>query len=90
MNVNSVEKHCFHVLAVKLQVKVRFKTCYRLLELLYTTKRLAVFRIFVYPSSKCVIYRLERNIYNCVLLFTQYKEIKCDTFFSNSFVVNNS
>ena len=35
MHVSSVGKHCFVVLNVKLQVKVRFKTFYWLLELLY-------------------------------------------------------
>ena len=33
---NSVEEHCFVALNVKLQVKLRFKTFYRLLKLLYT------------------------------------------------------
>ena len=36
MNVNSVKIHCVVVLNVKLQVKVKFKTFYRLLGLLYT------------------------------------------------------
>ena len=33
MAANSVQKHCCFVLNVKLQVKVRFKTFYLLLEL---------------------------------------------------------
>ena len=36
MSANKVEKQCFVVLNLKLQLKVRFKTCYRLLELLYS------------------------------------------------------
>ena len=32
----SVEKYCFVMLNVKLQVNLRFKTSYRVLKLLYT------------------------------------------------------
>ena len=36
MTANSVRKQCFVVLHVKLQVKIRFKTFYLLLEVLYS------------------------------------------------------
>lgn len=36
MNASSVEKHCFVMLNVKLEVKVRFKRIFFRLELLYT------------------------------------------------------
>ena len=69
MTGNGIEKHCFIVLNVKLHVKLRFKTFYWLLELLYTasamntTNKPAYFaRNFAYPSNKRVIYTPELNL----------------------------
>ena len=69
MNVNSVEKHEIVMLNVKLQVKVRFKTFYWVLELLFTNFILgdasitACFdRRFCMFGNKSVIYRPKLNL----------------------------
>ena len=66
---NSVEKHCFVVMNVKLEVKLRFKTFYWILKLSYTafslntiTNTACFDEIFAYPSNECVIYGPELNI----------------------------
>ena len=57
ITANSVEKHFFVVLNVKLEVKIRFKKFYWLLELIYN--------IFAWKIStnKRVIYGLKMNLY---------------------------
>ena len=69
MNPKSVEKQYFVSFNVKLQVRVRSKTFFRLLELLYTaftfkatTKTTCFVRNFSYPSNNRVIYGLELNL----------------------------
>ena len=65
MAANSVEKHCYVVLNVKLEVKVRFETFYWLLELspnafaLITVPntRFTLLERLAYPSNKYVICR---------------------------------
>ena len=68
---DSVEKHwhCFVVLNVKLQVNIRFRTFYWLLELFFshfalnsTTNTVCFAQNFAYHSSKCVFYGRELNI----------------------------
>ena len=56
--VNSVEKYCFALLNVKLQVKIRIKTFNWLLKLLHInwTINTVLLEIFAYPSNKRVIY----------------------------------
>ena len=62
MTGNSVEK-CFAVLNVKLQVKLRFKSCYLLLSpWTPLLTRLVLLEIFAYPSNKRVIYGLLLNL----------------------------
>ena len=66
---NSVEKHCFVVLNVKLQVKVRFETFFDfwnshivLSHGATLPARLVLLKIFTYPIKKRVIYRPELNL----------------------------
>ena len=56
-NAISAAKHCFVVLNTKLLGKVRFKTFYRLLELLYTAFDFKASTKTAYPRNKSVIYQ---------------------------------
>ena len=75
MTGNSVQKHGFVLRNVKLQVKLRFKTFYWLLKLLYTafawntaTSGLFCSKFWHILCNKRVIYGPERNLYNHELL----------------------
>ena len=74
MAINSVQKHCFVVLHVKLQMKIRLETFHWYLELLYTAftltplpNQLDLLKKNLYPSNKCLIYRPDLNFQSCVL-----------------------
>ena len=84
----NVEKHCFVMLNVKLQVKLRFKIFYWLLKLLYTAsflntnKNMACFPLtFVYPSNKRVIYGLKlKSLKPCIKKFVSVSTLYLKSF----------
>ena len=53
MTINSIQKHCFVVLNVKLRVRIRFQTLRLFLQLFNTA---FVLKTFAYPSKKHVTY----------------------------------
>ena len=68
MTADSVEKHRFIVSNLKLQVTIRFKMFYWLLELLHTPLALStiltwlfILKIFEYPSDNRISCKAELN-----------------------------